>query len=63
LKKKHHSIAYHNREAVAAGTIRIAKEDSETNLANVFTKLMAAVKRTWLFDKFMCEASGRDSRR
>jgi hypothetical protein len=54
LKKKHHSIAYHrNREAVAAGTIRIAKEDSETNLADVFTKLMAAVKRTGLFDKFM----------
>jgi hypothetical protein len=51
---KHHSIAYHqNREAVAAGTIRIAKEDSETNLADVFTKLMAAVKRTGLFDKFM----------
>ena len=54
LKKKHHSIAYHrNREAVAAGTIRIAKEDSETNLADVFTKLMAAVKRTELFDRFM----------
>ena len=54
LKKKHHSIAYHrNREAVAAETIRIAKEDSETNLADVFTKLMAAVKRTELFDKFM----------
>ena len=54
LKKKHHSIAYHrNREAVAAGTIRIAKEDSETNLADVFTKLMAAPKRNGLFDKFM----------
>ena len=54
LKKKHHSIAYHrNREAVAAGTIRIAKEDSETNLADVFTKLLTAHRRNSLFDKFM----------
>jgi hypothetical protein len=54
LKKKHHSIAYHrNREAVAAGTVRIAKEDTGTNLADVFTKLMTATKRTQLFDKFM----------
>jgi hypothetical protein len=54
LKKKHHSIAYHrNREAVAAGTVRIAKEDTGTNLSDVFTKLMAAAKRDRLFDKFM----------
>jgi hypothetical protein len=54
LKKKHHSIAYHrNREAVAAGTVRIAKEDSATNLADVFTKLMPAAQRNSLFDKFM----------
>ena len=54
LKKKHHSIAYHrNRESVAAGTIRITKEDSETNLADVFTKLMTALRRNQLFDKFM----------
>ena len=54
LKKKHHSIAYHrNREAVAAGTVQIAKEDSETNLSDVFTKLMAAPKRDDLFNRFM----------
>jgi hypothetical protein len=54
LKKKHHSIAYHrNREAVAAGTVRIAKEDSETNLSDVFTKLMSAAQRDPLFDRFM----------
>ena len=54
LKKKHHSIAYHrNREAVAAGTIRIAKEHTDSNLADVFTKIMTAVKRTGLFDMFM----------
>ena len=54
LKKKHHSIAYHrNREAVAAGTCRIAKEDSATNLADVFTKVMTSCVRNDLFDKFM----------
>jgi len=42
LKKKHNSIAYHRvREAVAAGTIRIAKESTETNLADVLTKPLA----------------------
>jgi hypothetical protein len=41
IRKKHHSIAYHyNREAVASGIVRIAKEDSDTNLADLFTKLL-----------------------
>ena len=54
LKKKDNSIVYHHiREAVAAGTLWIAKEDSETKLADVFTKLMVATKRAPLFDKFM----------
>ena len=39
LKKKHNAIAYHKvREAVAQGTIRIAKEDTKTNLADISTK-------------------------
>jgi hypothetical protein len=39
LKKKHYAIAYHKvREAVAQGTIRIAKEDTKTNLADILTK-------------------------
>ena len=41
LKKKHHSIAYHRcREAVAAGTARVAKEGTQTNLSDLFTKLL-----------------------
>ena len=41
LKKKHNSIAYHRvREAVAAGTMRIAYENTKTNLADLFTKLL-----------------------
>jgi hypothetical protein len=36
LKKKHNAIACHRvREAQAAGIVRIAKEDGETNLANL----------------------------
>ncbi len=39
LKKKHNAIAYHKvREAVARGTIRIAKEDTKTHLADLLTK-------------------------
>ena len=40
LKKKHHSIVYHRcREAVAASTIRIAKEPTEKHLSDLFTKI------------------------
>jgi hypothetical protein len=53
LKKKHHSIAYHrNREAVAAGTCRITKEATETNLSDLFTKKLRHYKREGLLDKF-----------
>lgn len=42
LKKKHQAIAFHRvREAAAAGMIRIAKEDTETNLADLLTKPLA----------------------
>ena len=35
LRKKHHSIAYYrNTDAVAAGTFRIAKNDSKINLSD-----------------------------
>jgi hypothetical protein len=53
LSKKHHSIAYHRtREAVAASTIRVSKEHTSTNLADLFTKTMAAPKREDLLDRF-----------
>ena len=53
LKKKHHSIAYHfSREAVANGTVRVAKEATETNLADAFTKLLSRLRRETLFDFF-----------
>ena len=54
LNKKMHGISYHYcREAVAAGICRIAKEDTSTNLSDVFTKVMGKVKRDDLMDRFM----------
>jgi hypothetical protein len=52
LKKKHNSIAYHRtREAVAAGAIRVTKEDAKTNLADVLTKsLPQATKIPYAID-------------
>jgi len=52
LKKKHHSIAYHRcREAVAAGTVRVAKQGTRKNLADLFTKVLTAARRQFLFRK------------
>lgn len=46
LNKKHVSIAYHTvREAVAAGILRVGKEDTETNLADLFTKMLPQARR------------------
>ena len=54
LKKKHNSIAYHrSREAVAAGTIRVTKEDGKTNLADVLTKPLAQANKEFLWGRFM----------
>ena len=44
----HHS----SREAVAAGTARVSKEHTSTNLANIFTKTMAALQTEELLDNF-----------
>ena len=53
LRKKHHSIAYHRcREAVAAKTIQVAKEGTDTNLADLFTKLMTSTRRSFLLERF-----------
>ena len=53
LKKKHHSIAYHRcREAVAAGTIRVAKQGTTKNLADLFTKVLSNARRAFLLERF-----------
>ncbi len=49
LSKKHNAINYHTvREAVAAGIMRVAKEPTETNLANLFTKVLPRPQRNEL---------------
>ena len=53
LRKKHHSIAYHmNIECVASGASRIAKDDTETNLADLFTKVLSRPRRELLLKIF-----------
>jgi hypothetical protein len=54
IKKKHDSTAYHHkRKAVASGIVWKANEDSETNLADLFTKLQNEEQRNFLIDRFM----------
>ena len=52
LKKKHLLITYHrNCEAISAGTFRITKEDTDTNLSDLFTKLLSHIRREDLLNK------------
>ena len=54
LNKKMHGISYHYcREAIAAGICRIAKEDTMTNLADLFTKVLGRSRREFLLNRFM----------
>ena len=54
LQKKHNSIAYHRvREAVAAGTLRIAKVHSKENLADLLTKPLGASDLKALIQKIL----------
>lgn len=54
LNKKSLSICYHGcREAVAAGVMRVAWEDTKTNLADLLTKMLPQVRRDELIDRFM----------
>ena len=49
LSKKHNAINYHTvREAVAAGIMRVAKEPTESNLADLFTKPLSRIRRNAL---------------
>ena len=53
LRKKHHSIAYHKcRESVAAHIIRVAKQGTKKNLADLFTKLLTSETRRFLLERF-----------
>jgi hypothetical protein len=54
LSKKHNGIAYHKcREAVATKMMRVAYEPTDTNLADLFTKVLVLCVRNGLIDRFM----------
>jgi hypothetical protein len=41
--EKHNAINYHAvREAAAAGVLQVHKDDTQTNLADLFTKVLSA---------------------
>ena len=53
LRKKHHIIPYHmSREAVVSGACRVTKEDTETNLSDIFTRVLPLPKRELLLNSF-----------
>ena len=52
-RKKHHNISYHmKQEAVASGACCIKKEDTSTNLEDLFTKVLPIPKREYILNKF-----------
>ena len=54
LKKKHAAINFHRvREDIAAGTICVAKEDTQTNLTELLTKLMPGLKMKELLENIL----------
>ncbi len=54
LKKRHVSISYHKvREAIAAGTIRIAFIPSKENLADMLTKSLGGPQLNYLCRAFL----------
>ena len=53
MRKKHHSITYYKcREAVDALICCIAKKDTETNLADLFKKILGHTRREWILNIF-----------
>ena len=56
LRKKHHSILYHmSTEAVTSGACRMAKEDTETNLSYLFTKMLPRPRREFFWTVSLIE--------
>jgi len=54
LSRKHQAINYHAvREAVAAGIIWVIKEDTLTNLADLFTKVLPGPRRNQLLSRIV----------
>ena len=55
LTKKHNAVNYHAvREAAAAGVLEVHKEDTATNLADLFTKVLPSDRRRELLGLVLC---------
>ena len=53
LSKRHNAINYHAvREAAAARILRVGKEDTESNIADLFTKILPQDRRNALVSQF-----------
>ena len=54
LNKKHNAINFHIvRESVAAKIMRVGKEDTATNIADVFAKLVPFTRKRELLSRFL----------
>ena len=62
LNKKHNAICYHAvREACAAGWVRVGWEPSETNVADLFTKMLTIESRGRLLSSIFIRTQEVDS--
>ena len=63
LTKRHNAINYHAvREAAAAGILRVGKEDGQSNLADVFTKVLPKKRRYELFGQITYRPTIHDAK-
>ncbi len=54
FSKKHNAINYHAvREAAVAGVMEVHKEDTQTNLADMFTKVLPSDRRRELLGSIL----------
>ena len=63
LNKKHNSINYHIvRESVAQGIMQVAKEPTETNMADALTKILPYERKKKLLGPLLVDAPDDDAR-
>ena len=56
LKKKHNSVAFHKvRECTAASILIVHKEETGSNLADLFTKSLPKDRRVYLIERIMTD--------
>ena len=62
LKKKHQQVCYHKvRNSVAAGTLVVFKESTDTNLADLLTKSLGPERRKFFRERIMISPNCNDS--